>query len=63
MQLRAQAHALAIEAAQAVVLATSGASMMLTSPGQRWLRESMFHLVQGQTPSVRDAGLHLLAKR
>ena len=41
--LRAQAHALALAAAQAVVLATSGAAVILTSPGQRWLREAMFH--------------------
>ncbi len=58
--LRAQAHALALAAAQAVVLATSGAAVMLTSPGQRWLREAMFHLVQAQTPAVRDAGSRLI---
>ncbi len=59
--LRAHALELAVRASTALVVASGGAGMSLSSPAQRLVRESLFHLVQAQTPPVRRATLARLA--
>jgi len=59
--LRAEVGQLTVRAANALVAARSGSSMLLTSPEQRWVREAAFHLVQAQTATVRVAQLAALA--
>jgi alkylation response protein AidB-like acyl-CoA dehydrogenase len=59
--LRAEVGQLTVRAANALVAARSGSSLLLTSPEQRWLREAAFHLVQAQTARVRAAQLAALA--
>jgi alkylation response protein AidB-like acyl-CoA dehydrogenase len=52
--LRAEALDLAHRAAVAVVATEGGRAMLLDSPGQRWAREALFHLVQAQTAPLRE---------
>jgi alkylation response protein AidB-like acyl-CoA dehydrogenase len=59
--LRAEVGQLTVRAANALVAARSGSSMLLTSPEQRWVREAAFHLVQAQTAGVRIAQLAAFA--
>jgi hypothetical protein len=59
--LRAEVGQLTVRAANALVAARSGSSMLLTSPEQRWVREAAFHLVQAQTGGVRAAQLAAFA--
>lgn len=54
LALRAEALDLAQRAAAAVVAAEAGRAMLLDSPGQRWAREALFHLVQAQTGPLRE---------
>jgi alkylation response protein AidB-like acyl-CoA dehydrogenase len=61
LALRAHALELGVRAATALVVASGGAGMSLSSPAQRLARESLFHLVQAQTPPVRRATLARLA--
>ncbi|MFP5022806.1 acyl-CoA dehydrogenase family protein [Pseudonocardia phyllosphaerae] len=58
--LRGELAALTVRAAQGLVAARSGSAMLSSSPEQRWAREAMFYLVQGQTPPVRAAQLAAL---
>ena len=60
LQLRAQAHLLAIRATTALVTAGAGRSMLLDSAAQRLARAALFLLVQGQTAAVREATLREL---
>lgn len=55
--LRGEIAELTVRSANALVAARSGSATLLTSPEQRWAREAMFHLVQGQTDVVRRAQL------
>jgi alkylation response protein AidB-like acyl-CoA dehydrogenase len=55
--LRGELAELTVRAAQALVAARSGSALLLSSAEQRWAREAMFHLVQGQTAAVRAAQL------
>jgi alkylation response protein AidB-like acyl-CoA dehydrogenase len=61
LALRAHALELGVRAATALVVASGGAGLSLSSPAQRLARESLFHLVQAQTPPVRRATLARLA--
>ena len=63
LALRGASLELAVRAATALVVATGGSAMSLSAPPQRLAREAMFHLVQAQTPAVRDATLQRLAER
>ena len=58
--LRAQALALAMRAAQAAVIAHAGAAMHSGCETERRLREASFLLVQAQTADSRRASLQLL---
>jgi hypothetical protein len=62
LALRGELGALTVRAANALVAARSGAAMLLESPEQRWAREASFHLVQAQTPPVREAQLAALGR-
>jgi alkylation response protein AidB-like acyl-CoA dehydrogenase len=50
---RAAAGVLAVEAAAALVASGGGRSIVRDHHAQRLARESMFLLVQGQTPTIR----------
>ena len=54
---RADASLFAVRAATALVAATGGRSVMMDDHAQRLMREAMFVLVQGQTPSIKAAML------
>ncbi len=61
LELRAEAIALAVRAATALVVASGGRGMSRDAAPQRLLREAAFHTVQAQTAPVRAATLrHLL---
>ncbi len=62
LALRARALELGVRAATALVAASGGAGMSLSSPAQRQAREALFHLVQAQTVPVRRATLARLAE-
>ncbi len=62
LALRARALELGVRAATALVAASGGAGMSLSSPAQRQAREALFHLVQAQTAPVRRATLVRLAQ-
>ncbi|MDQ3304689.1 MAG: acyl-CoA/acyl-ACP dehydrogenase [Actinomycetota bacterium] len=62
LALRAHALELGVRAATALVVASGGAGMSRSSPAQRLVREALFHLVQAQTPPVRQATLARLAE-
>ena len=55
--LRGELAELTVRSANALVAARSGSAVLLGSPEQRWAREAMFHLVQGQTAAIRAAQL------
>ena len=59
-ELRAQALALAMRAAQAAVIAHAGAAMNSGCQTERRLREASFLLVQAQTAESKRASLELL---
>ena len=59
--LRAHALELAVRASTALVVCSGGGGMSRSSPAQRLVRESLFHLVQAQTPAVRRSTLARLA--
>jgi len=63
LALRGASLELAVRATTALVVATGGSAMSLSAAPQRHAREAMFHLVQAQTPAVRDATLQRLAER
>ena len=58
--VRAEASALAVRAAAALVAAGGGRSIVVTSDAQRLAREAMFLLVQGQTAAIRAEQARLL---
>jgi len=58
---RAQALHLLQQANEALVTAHGGRAMLLSSPAQRWTRESLFMLIQAQTPDLRTDLLRLVA--
>lgn len=60
--LRAEITELAVRTAAALIAARSGSALLLTSPEQRWARESAFHLIQAQTAGVRTAQLAAFAR-
>jgi alkylation response protein AidB-like acyl-CoA dehydrogenase len=61
LALRAASLELVVRAATALVAATGGSAMSSDAAPQRLAREALFHLVQAQTPPVRQAVLeHLL---
>jgi len=60
LQLRAQAHLLAVRATTALVTVGAGRAMLLDSAAQRLARVALFLLVQGQTAAVREATLREL---
>lgn len=62
LALRAWALELGVRSATALVAASGGAGMSLSSPAQRQAREALFHLIQAQTPPVRRATLARLAE-
>jgi alkylation response protein AidB-like acyl-CoA dehydrogenase len=62
LALRGELGALTVRAANALVTARSGGAMLRDSPEQRWAREASFHLVQAQTPAVREAQLAALGR-
>jgi hypothetical protein len=62
LALRGELGALTVRAANALVAARAGAAMLLDSPEQRWAREASFHLVQAQTPPVREAQFAALGR-
>lgn len=57
LELRARAHQLMIDCCTALVVASAGGAMALTSPAQRKAREALFLLVQAQTVDGRRAQL------
>ncbi|GAY09819.1 acyl-CoA dehydrogenase family protein [Pseudonocardia sp. N23] len=61
IRLRGEIAELTVRSANALVAARSGSATLLTSPEQRWVREAMFHLVQGQTDVIRRAQLAAFA--
>jgi alkylation response protein AidB-like acyl-CoA dehydrogenase len=61
--LRAWSLELALRCGYALVAATGGASMVLTHPAQRLLREAAFYAIQAQTPALRTATLARLSAR
>ncbi|MFF3906190.1 acyl-CoA dehydrogenase family protein [Streptomyces sp. NPDC001848] len=63
LALRTQAYEVMRAATTAAVVAGGGRAMMLTSKAQRFAREGMFLLVQGQTAESRSAHLDRLAGR
>ncbi len=60
VELRAAALSLAVSATTGAVTARAGAAMRLSDPAQRLARESLFYLVQAQTPQTREATLRKL---
>jgi alkylation response protein AidB-like acyl-CoA dehydrogenase len=58
---RARATELAHRAAGALAARGGGRSLLRDQHAQRLAREALFLLVQGQTPAIRDAQLHLLS--
>ena len=54
---RVTALRLCLSATAALVAAGAGGSMAMTNPAQRWAREAMFLVVQGQTLEARKAML------
>jgi alkylation response protein AidB-like acyl-CoA dehydrogenase len=56
---RAQASALALQAAAALVVSGGGRSILAGTDGERLMREATFLLVFGQTPAIRAAQLDL----
>ncbi len=63
LALRGASLELVVRAATALVAATGGGAVGLDSPAQRMAREAVFHLVQAQTPPVREATLRRLGER
>ena len=63
LALRGASLELVVRASTALVVATGGSAMSLSAPPQRLAREALFHLVQAQTPAVRDATLQRLGER
>ena len=61
-ELRAEALALAMRAAQAAVIAHAGSAMVTDCEPERRLREASFLLVQAQTADSRRASLELLRR-
>ena len=53
-QARADASLFAVRAATALVAKTGGRAVMMSEHAQRLMREAMFVLVQGQTPSIKS---------
>ena len=60
LAVRASALELVVRTTTALVAASGGAAMSLDAAPQRLAREAVFHLVQAQTPAVREATLQLL---
>ena len=60
LSVRAASLELVVRTTTALVAATGGAAMSLDAAPQRLAREAVFHLVQAQTPPVREATLQLL---
>jgi len=54
---RADASLFAVRSATALVATTGGRAVMLENHAQRLMREAMFVLVQGQTPTIKAAML------
>lgn len=54
LAVRASSLLLAHEVSAALIAATGGAAMSLTSSAQRYAREALFMLVQAQTGALRD---------
>lgn len=54
---RVAAQRLCLDATAALVAAGAGGSMALADPAQRWAREALFLIVQGQTLDARQAML------
>jgi hypothetical protein len=61
LAVRAQGQRLALDATAALVAASGGAAMSLTDPAQRWAREALFLVVQGQTVPARETLLRTWA--
>lgn len=59
LAVRASSLELGVRTATALVAATGGSAMSLDAAPQRLVREAVFHLVQAQTPPVREATLQL----
>ena len=55
LAVRAQGQRLCLDATAALVTASGGAAMALADPAQRWAREALFLVVQGQTLPSREA--------
>ena len=60
LAVRAASLELVVRTTTALVAATGGSAMALSSAPQRLAREAVFHLVQAQTAPVREATLQLL---
>lgn len=60
--IRAAALELNLRAATALIAASGGGAMMLSANAQRRAREALFLMVQGQTSSLRETSLALLAR-
>ena len=60
LAVRAASLELVVRTTTALVAASGGAGMSLDAAPQRLAREAVFHLVQAQTPPVREATLQLL---
>lgn len=58
---RAEASLFAVKAATALVAKVGGRSVMMSQHAQRLMREAMFVLVQGQTPTIKAEMLAKLA--
>ena len=63
LAIRADALEVLNRAASALVVTGAGTAMLRSNPAQRLAREAMFHLVQAQTPAVREATLRRLHSR
>lgn len=63
LALRAASLELVVRATTALVAATGGSAMSADAAPQRLAREALFHLVQAQTPPVRQAVLEHLLER
>lgn len=55
LAVRAQGQRLCLDATAALVTASGGSAMALADPAQRWAREALFLVVQGQTLPSREA--------
>ena len=60
-EAHARASLFAVRAATALVASSGGRAVVLDHHAQRLMREAMFVLVQGQTPSIRSSLLEQLA--